>query len=226
MADRLTGKPFATRSEILAREGMVASSQPLATQAGLQILRRGGNAVDAAIAVNACLGLMEPTGCGIGGDLFVINWDAASGRLHGLNASGRSARGTSLVDVKRLIDSTGQSSLPNLGPLSVSVPGCVDGWFELNRRFGRLPMAEILAPAIHYAERGFPVSELIAHYWKNSMDARSRYPGFMETFTTDGHCPPAKGSIWRNSALAETYRRLAAGGEDVFYRGELARIMA
>lgn len=223
MADRLTGKAFATRSEVLARNGMVASSQPLATQAGLEILRQDGNAVDAAIAVNACLGLMEPTGCGIGGDLFVINWDAETGRLYGLNASGRSAAGVHLEQMREHLERSGHTQIPKLGPLAVSVPGCVDGWFALNRRFGRLPMERILAPAIRYAEEGFPVSELIAYYWEKSLAARVAFPGFCETFTVDGKRAPAKGTIWKNPALAATYRRLVEDGRDAFYDGPLAR---
>jgi gamma-glutamyltranspeptidase/glutathione hydrolase len=225
-ADRLTGKPFATRSEVLACNGMVASSQPLATQAGLEILRAGGSAVDAAIAVNACLGLMEPTGCGLGGDLFAIHWDAATARLHGLNASGRSAQGATLEDLRARLEADGLGAIPLLGPLSVSVPGCVAGWFALHERFGRLPMERVLAPAVAYAETGFPVSELIAHYWRGSIANRAPFPGFLDTFTVDGQRAPRIGEIWRNPALATTYRRIAAGGADAFYRGDLAKRMA
>lgn len=225
-ADRLTGKAFATRSEVLGMEGMVASSQPLATQAGLRILQAGGNAVDAAIGVNACLGLMEPTGCGIGGDLFVIGWDASAGGLYGLNASGPSAGGAGLEDMQAVLEEKGLSAIPTLGPLSISVPGCVAGWAELHRRYGSLPMEEILAPAIHYAEKGFPVSELIAFYWQGSLAARAACAGFRETFTVDGHRAPAKGEIWRNPALGQTYRRLLTEGLEAFYQGEMARVMA
>jgi gamma-glutamyltranspeptidase/glutathione hydrolase len=140
MADRITGEAFATRSEVFARNGMVASSQPLATQAGLDILKSGGNAYDAAIAVNACLGLMEPTGCGIGGDVFAICWDAKTKKLHGLNGSGRSARAASLQEMASALAKDGHSSIPEYGPLTVSVPGCVDGWLALNKRFGKLSM--------------------------------------------------------------------------------------
>jgi gamma-glutamyltranspeptidase/glutathione hydrolase len=225
-ADRLTGKSFATRSDVLARRGMVASSQPLATQAGVAILQQGGSAVDAAIAVNACLGLMEPTGCGIGGDLFAINWDAHSGQLYGLNASGRSARGASHADMRAALERAGEECIPVLGPLSVSVPGCVAGWFALHERFGRLPMQAVLAPAIQYAESGFPVSELIAHYWQGSIAARAGFPGFTEAFTVDGKRAPRRGEVWRNQALAATLRRIAGAGAAAFYEGELARRMA
>ena len=226
MADRLTGKPFATRSEVLARNGMVAASQPLAAQAGLEILKNGGNAVDAAIAVNACLGLMEPTGCGIGGDMFAILWDPESRRLHGINGSGRSAKGASIEDMQAAVRQAGSDSIPKSGPLSVSIPGCVDGWFTLHERFGKLSMAEILDPAIGYATDGFPVSQVIAHYWKRAADLLADFPGFRQTFMVDGQRAPAEGELWRNPALANTYRILAGEGRAAFYQGELARVMA
>ena len=205
---------------------MVASSQPLATQAGLRILESGGNAVDAAIAVNACLGLMEPTGCGIGGDLFAIGWDAAGSGIYGLNASGPSARGAGLGDILCVLEGSGERAIPNLGPLSVSLPGCVAGWNALHARYGCLSLEEILQPAIAYAENGFPVSELIAFYWKASLPAREGFSGFAETFTLNGKRAPAKGETWRNRALAETYRQLAGEGAGIFYRGKIARTMA
>lgn len=226
MADRITGKSFATRSEVLAPHAMVASSKPLATQAGLHVLRDGGSAVDAAIAVNACLGLMEPTGCGIGGDLFAICWDAETRSLHGLNGSGRSARGASLEDMRAALKRMGVEDIPMMGPLAVSVPGCVDGWFTLHQRFGKLPIERVLAPAIEYAESGFPVSEVIAFYWHNSIEPRAAFPGFLETFTVDGKRAPRHGEIWRNPTLASTYSLLAREGRDGFYSGRLAREMA
>lgn len=224
-ADRITGKAFATRSEVLATSGMVATSQPLATQVGVEILKQGGNAVDAAIAVNAALGLMEPTGSGIGGDLFAIYYEAKTGELHGLNGSGRTAKGATLEDLKSRLKKSGKEKIPTLGPLSVSVPGCVDGWFRLHDRFGKLSMAQVLAPAIRYAEEGFPVSELISFYWKLSVQSRAEYAGFTETFTLDGERGPETGEIWKNPALAETYRKLAKDGRDAFYKGELAQTM-
>lgn len=217
-ADRVTGQPFATRSEVIAPHAMAATSQPLATQIALEILRQGGSAVDAAIAANAALGLMEPTGCGIGGDLFAIVWDPGTRRLHGLNASGRSPRALGLEEFRK----RGLTSIPPFGVLPVSVPGCVDGWFELHAKFGRLPMDQVLAPAIRYAREGFPVSELIAHYWQLGVAARADQPFFLETFTRDGHTP-AKGELWTNEALARTYETLARDGRDAFYRGDLAR---
>ena len=219
-ADRVTGAVFATRSEVIAPHGMAATSHPLATQIALDILRRGGSAVDAAIAANAALGLMEPTGNGIGGDLFAIVWDVGSGKLHGLNASGRSPRGLSL---EWFIDN-GYASIPSFGPLPVSVPGAVDGWFELHGKFGRLPMREILQPAIDYARNGHPVHETIQHYWARSVDRLSEYPGFVEQMTIGGRAPRT-GELWKNPNLANTLERIAKEGRDVFYRGDMARVI-
>ncbi|MBT8143398.1 MAG: gamma-glutamyltransferase [Gammaproteobacteria bacterium] len=219
--DRLTGASFATRSEVIAPRAMAATSQPLATQVALQIMREGGNAIDAAIAANAALGLMEPTGCGIGGDLYAIVWDAKSKKLYGLNASGRSPQSLTL---KYFIDNN-YDSIPSHGPLPVSVPGAVDGWFELHDRFGSKPMKTILAPAIEYAREGFPVSELIAYYWDRSVPRLSAYPRFSEVFAPDGRAP-RKGEMFRNPALANTYETLARDGRDAFYKGRIARTIA
>ncbi|MDH3546155.1 MAG: gamma-glutamyltransferase [Gammaproteobacteria bacterium] len=216
--DRITGRSFASRSEIIAPHGMVATSQPLATQIGLEILKAGGSAVDAAIAANAALGLMEPTGCGIGGDLFAIVWDAEDEKLLGLNASGRAP---ALMTIE-YFEERGLDAIPDFGPLSVSVPGAVDGWFELHRRFGRLPMQEVLAPAIEYARNGFPVSQTIAHAMAGDAETLATYPGFAETYMADGRTP-SKGEMFRNPRLAATYEMLAAHGRDVFYAGEIAR---
>ena len=217
--DRITGKPFATRSEVIARNGMAATSQPLATQVAIDILKAGGSAVDAAIAANATLGLMEPTGNGMGGDLFAIVWIEKEKKLYGLNASGRSPKSLTLEKLKEELK--GKKSIPSLGPLPVSVPGCVDGWFELHGRFGKLSMAENLAPAIGYAKDGFPVSELIAYYWNRSAFLK-RYPGFEATFLRDGKAP-AKGEIFRNPMLASTLEKLAENGRDEFYKGSIAK---
>lgn len=216
--DRVTGHAFATRSEVLARHAMAATSHPLATQAALEVMRAGGNAIDAAIAANAVLGLVEPTGNGIGGDLFAIVWDAKSKKLHGLNASGRSPRGLTA----EWFAQHGHESIPARGPLPVSVPGTVDGWFELHARFGTLPMAQILAPAIRYAREGFPVTELVAYYWDLSVPVLEKWPGFREQMTIEGRAP-RKGEIWRNENLARTLERIAEEGRDAFYRGEIAR---
>ncbi|MFP4064628.1 MAG: gamma-glutamyltransferase [Bacteroidales bacterium] len=219
--DRITGHNFATRSEVIAKNGMAATSHPLATQVALDILKQGGSAVDAAIAANATLGLMEPTGCGIGGDLFAIIWDAESEQLHGLNASGRSPRN---LEIDYFLDND-YNMIPSRGPLPVSVPGAVDGWFELHGKFGRLEMTDILDPAIQYARDGFPVTELIAYYLQRTAPVLSRFPNFEETYMPDGSMPE-KGEIFRNPYLANTYETLAEAGRDAFYRGEIAHIIA
>ena len=219
--DRITGKKFATRSEVVARNGMAATSQPLATQVAIDILKQGGNAVDAAIAANATLGLMEPTGNGIGGDLFAIVWIQADEKLYGLNASGRSPKSLSLEKLKSLLGD--RETIPPHGPLPVSVPGCVDGWFELHGRFGKLPMDQVLQPAITYCREGFPVSELIAYYWQRSRSL-GRFPGFKETFLPGGKAPK-KGEIFRNPYLADTLEKIAKSGRDVFYKGEIAKVI-
>ncbi len=218
--DRITGLPFATRSEVIAQNGMACTSQPLATQVALDILKSGGNAIDAAIAANAALGLMEPTGNGIGGDLFAIVWDAKTQKLYGLNASGRSPYELTLDYFKE----NGFEKIPSHGALSVSVPGCVDGWFELHNKFGKLSMNEILTPAIDYARNGFPVSELIAYYWERNARILQKYPGFEEIFMPGGKAP-AKGEIFKNPYLANTLEQIAHEGRDVFYKGEMAQKM-
>ena len=217
--DRITGRNFATRSEVIASNGMAATSQPLATQVALDVLKAGGSAVDAAIAANATLGLMEPTGNGIGGDLFAIVWINSEKKLYGLNASGRSPMSLTFDQLKKELGD--RSAIPALGPLPVSVPGCVDGWFELHAKFGKLPMTQVLQPAIDYCHQGFPVSELIAYYWGRSRFL-ARYPGFRETFLPGGKAP-AKGEIFKNPMLGRTLEMIAEGGRDVFYKGEIAK---
>lgn len=216
--DRITGKNFATRSEVIAQNGMAATSHPLATQVAIDILKAGGNAVDAAIAANATLGLMEPTGCGIGGDLFAIVWDAKTEKLYGLNASGRSPYNLKLSYFKE----NGYDKIPAFGPLPVSVPGCVDGWFELHARFGSKSMERILEPAISYAKRGFPLSEIIAYSLKKDVEFLAKYPGIKEVFMPNGKVP-AKGEIFKNPALAKTYQSIAKKGRDEFYKGAIAK---
>ena len=218
--DRITGKIFATRSEVIATHGMAATSQPLATQVAIDILKKGGNAIDAAIAANATLALMEPTGCGLGGDLFAIVWSSKDQRLYGLNASGRSPQGLTLDELVRLEI----ENIPAKGPLPVSVPGAVDGWFELHSRFGKLPMSDLLAPAIDYAREGFPVSEIIGFGWTGAEEAFAEYPNFVETFLPGGKAP-AVGEVFKNPDLAATLAKLAKSGREVFYRGEIARII-
>ena len=220
-ADRVTGETFALRSPVLATQAMAATSQPLATQVALDIMQQGGNAIDAAVAANAVLGLVEPTGNGIGGDLYAIVWDAKTKKLYGLNASGRSPKSLT----RDWFIENGHSKIPSHGPLPVSVPGAVDGWFMLHDRFGKLDMADNLAPAIKYAEDGFPVSQLIAYYWNRSVPLWSKWPGFKDQFTIDGNAPK-HGEIWKNSNLANTLKAIAKGGRDEFYKGDTAKKIA
>lgn len=219
--DRITGEMFASRSEVIAQNGMVATSQPLATQVGLDVLKRGGNAIDAAIAANAMLGLVEPTGSGIGGDLYAIVWVAEEKKLYGLNASGRSPKALT----KEEFVARGLTSIPSFGPLPVSVPGAVDGWFMLHDKFGTLPMTAVLTPAIEYAKNGFPVSEVIAHYWQMNVDRIGHYDGFADIFMPNGRAP-RKGDVFKNPALAATYEKIATGGRDAFYKGDIARTIS
>lgn len=207
----------ALRSNVMARNGMVAAAHPLASQAGLDMLKAGGNAIDAAIAANAVMTLADPGNNGIGGDLFALVWIEEQGRLYGLNASGRSPMGLPADTVR----ARSGRQLPLTGQLTVSVPGCVDGWFKLHERFGALGMDRLLEPTISYAREGIPLTEWIAHYW-NAPGAARNDPWFMETFMPWGRSPRA-GELFTNPRLAQTYERLAAGGRDVFYRGEIAR---
>jgi gamma-glutamyltranspeptidase/glutathione hydrolase len=216
--DRVTGRAHASRSEVIAPHAMAATSQPLATQIALDILRAGGSAVDAAIAANAAIGLMEPTGSGIGGDLFAIVWDAENKELVGLNASGKAPQSMTLEYFQK----NGIDKIPSFGPLPVSVPGAVDGWFELHNRYGRLPIKEVLAPAIAYARDGFPVSEVIAHYFQINKARIGHYPGFKETFMPNGDVPH-KGEMFKNPRLARTYELIADKGRDEFYKGSIAK---
>lgn len=217
-ADRVTGAGFATRSEVMAPHAMAATSHPLATQIAVDVLKDGGSAVDAAIAANAALGLMEPTGNGIGGDLFAIVWDPKSKRLHGYNGSGRSPNALTLEEFER----RGLTDIPAHGPLPVTVPGTVDAWFALHAKFGRRTMAQNLAPAVAYARNGHPVHEVIAYYWGRSVPTLSKWPGFREQFTIDGRAP-RKGETWRNPNLARTLETIGREGRDAFYKGAIAR---
>ena len=219
--DRITGEPFSTRSEVIASNGMVATSHPLATQVGIDILKKGGNAIDAAIAANAAIGLMEPTGNGIGGDLFAIIWIEKEKKLYGLNASGRSPSSLDLDFFK----TNNYSSIPAYGPLPVSVPGCVDGWFELNERFGSMKMNSILKPAIEYAENGFPVTELVSYYMELASNNFYNYPNFKETYFING-APPEKGELFKNLDLANTLKIISNEGRKGFYEGEIANIIS
>jgi gamma-glutamyltranspeptidase / glutathione hydrolase len=217
--DRYFGPAWATRSPAIARNGMAATSHPIATQVAVDVLKRGGSAVDAAIAANAVIGFLEPTGNGIGGDLFALVWSAEEVRLHGLNASGRSPAGLSLEAMREAVG--GAETIPLLGPLPVTVPGAVDGWWELHRRFGRLPWAEVLAPAIRYAREGAPVPPYIAGLWQRAVRMADQ-PGFADTFLPGGRAPRT-GEVFRNPDLARTLELIARDGRDAFYRGDVAR---
>ncbi|HUX96472.1 MAG TPA: gamma-glutamyltransferase [Bacteroidales bacterium] len=216
--DRVTGHDFATRSEVIARNGMAATSHPLATQAALDILKKGGTAIDAAIAADAVLGVVEPTGSGIGGDIFAIIWSAEKGKLYGLNGSGRSPRSLKLEYFRE----NGYEFIPSYGPLPVSVPGCVDGWFEMLGMFGKLPIKDILQPAISYARDGFPVTEVIAYYLGRNTAALKEYPNIREVYMPGGKSPE-KGEIFKNPLLANTLEKIVKGGRNEFYRGSIAR---
>ncbi len=217
--DRVTGRNFATRSEILAQNGMAATSQPLATQAALDILKKGGTAMDAAIAANAMLGLVEPHACGIGGDVFAVVWDAKEKKLYGFNGSGRAPESLTMEVYKE----KGLKYAPFLGPLPITVPGTIDGWFKMHEKFGKLSMQEILQPAIDYGNNGFPVSEVIAWQMNDDWPRMQDIPGFRETYMPNGKSTPIKGEVFKNPDLARTYDLIAKGGSDAFYKGEIAK---
>tara|TARA_Y100000766_G_scaffold163931_1_gene141039 strand:+ start:73 stop:1758 length:1686 start_codon:yes stop_codon:yes gene_type:complete len=219
--DRITGEKFASRSEVIGENGMVATSHPLATQIGLDILKQGGTAVDAAIAANIALGLMEPTGNGIGGDLFAIVWDAKTKKLHGLNASGPAPKNLSI----EYFEQQGLKKIPSYGPLPVTVPGAVDGWVKLHEKFGKLKFASLFEPTIKYAEKGFPVTETIAYYLDRSQKRFEHYPNFNEIWVKNGKMPQ-KGEIFKNPQLANTLRTIAEKGRAGFYEGKIAKTMA
>ncbi|MFO0891489.1 MAG: gamma-glutamyltransferase [Isosphaeraceae bacterium] len=220
-ADRPSGPLHKTRSAVMARNGMAATSQPLATAAAIRVLQKGGNAVDAAIAASAVLGVVEPMSCGIGGDLFAIVWDARTKKLHGLNASGRAPAAATIEFFRE----RGLREIPISGPLSWSVPGCVDGWDELRRKFGTRSWGELLEPAIAYAEDGFPVSEIIAADWKASSPALRAIPTSAACYLP-GDRAPAAGDVYRNPGLAKSLRAIVKEGRDAYYRGALAEAMA
>ncbi len=207
-----------SRSEVIAPHGMVAASHPLAAQVGLEILKAGGNAIDAAVAVNAVLGLMEPHMNGVGGDLFAIVWDAESEQLHGLNATGRAPYEINREALVR----QGIERMPGTGPVTWTVPGAVDGWDKLLNRFGTMTFSDVLAPAIAYARNGFPVSEIIQGQWASSERTLAEWPDSAKTYLPNGR-PPRVGDVFTNIGLARTYEAIARGGRDAFYRGDIAR---
>ena len=240
--DRYSGASWVTRSPVLAQHGMVASEQPLASEAAVEILKHGGSAVDAAIAANAMIGLMQPVLNGIGGDLFAIVYDPKTHKLYGYNGSGRSARGRDLAKMTAEVEAAYKRAsmpavrhIPSVGSLSVTVPGTVDAWFALHQRFGRLPMSQNLAPAIHYATIGFPVTQLVAKYWKRGMQNFEEKKGLIEELDNARHTyliadargghTPAEGEIFKNADLAHTLTLLARDGRDAFYKGTIAHTM-
>ncbi len=216
--DRPSGPIGQSRSVVMASNGMACTSDPRATQAALHVLSKGGSAVDAAIAANAVLGVVEPMSCGMGGDLYAIVWEAKTGQIHGLNASGRSP-----MKINRdVFAARDLKQIPLQGPLSWSVPGCVAGWLDLHSKFGILPVADILAPAIRLADDGFPVSPVIGGFWAKADQNFAKWSDSQRTFLLEGKRPPRAGDLFRNPRLAESYRKVANGGADVFYRGPIA----
>jgi gamma-glutamyltranspeptidase/glutathione hydrolase len=230
--DRVSGQIWASRSPVVAPHGAAATAHPLATQIAIDVLKKGGSAVDAAIAANAALGLLEPVSNGMGGDLFAIVWDPKTKKLYGYNGSGRSAKGLSLAELRKVAAAKGNPEhIPSYGVASVTVPGTVDAWFALHERFGKLPMKDLLAPAIQYAEEGAPVPQTIAAYYAGSQRAleRAYKNGVLEeidnarkTWWPEGK-PPAENSLFKNPDLARTLRLIAEGGRDEFYKGRIAR---
>ncbi|QJB68727.1 gamma-glutamyltransferase [Parasphingorhabdus halotolerans] len=222
---RPVGEPW-SRSPVYAANGMAATAHPLASQIAIDILKKGGSAVDAAIAANAALGLMEPTGNGIGGDLFAIIWDPKTQKLYGLNGSGKSPMGTSYKQFMKQLN--GSKTIPPFGPMPVTVPGTVDGWFEMHGKFGKLSMSEILAPTINYAREGHPVAPVIAYYldsnlkrFNQSVEMIGEFDNARATYFADG--APKTGEVFKNPDLANTLSKIAEGGRDAFYSGDIAR---
>ena len=219
--DRITGEKYASRSEVIGQNGMVATSHPLATQIGLDVLKQGGTAIDAAIAANIALGLMEPTGNGIGGDLFAIVWDAETQKLHGLNASGPAPND---ITIDYFVEK-GLKKIPPYGPLPVTVPGAVDGWVKLHEKFGKMEFKSLFKPTIEYAKSGFPVTETIAYYLDRSQKRFENYPNFNDVWAKNGRMPQ-KGEIFKNPQLAKTLEVIASKGRAGFYEGHIAQTMA
>lgn len=224
------GKDFASRSAVVAPNGAAATAHPLATQTAIDILRQGGTAVDAAIAANAMLGLVEPTGNGMGGDLFVLIWDPKTEKLYGLNASGRSPMGATLADMQAKADKfMDGKEIPPYGSAPVTVPGAVDGWFMLHEKFGSKPMSDILAPAISYAENGAPIPQVISYYWNlsakrfNDMHNKGMVEEIDNANETFFSPAPKEGALFKNPDLANTFKMIAEGGRDAFYKGEIAK---
>ena len=219
--DRVTGEDFASRSEVISTNGMVATSHPLATQIGLDILKNGGNAIDAAIAANIALGLMEPTGNGIGGDLFAIIWDQKTQKLYGLNASGPAPINLSIEYFKK----NNLQKIPSYGPLPVTVPGAVDGWIKMHERFGLIQFSDLFKPTIDYAREGFPITETIAYYLQLSSERFASYSNFKEVWMPNNKTL-SKGDIFKNPLLAKTLEEISKSKRKSFYEGEIAKLMS
>ena len=219
--DRLTGKDFATRSEVIATNGMAATSHPLATQTALDVLKDGGNAIDAAIAANAVLGLVEPTGCGIGGDLFAIVWIDEDKKLYGLNSSGPAPQDMTIEKLKAM----GIDKIPPFGPLPVTVPGAVAGWTALHKRFGNKSFEELFNNAIYYADNGFPITEVVGYYLQLSSERYKDYPNFKDVWMPNGEALK-KGDVFVNKDLANTYKQIAKSYGESFYKGDIAQIIS
>ncbi len=219
--DRIIGKDFATRSEVIATNGMAATSHPLATQTAIDVLKDGGNAIDAAIAANAVLGLVEPTGCGIGGDLFAIVWIDEDKKLYGLNSSGPAAQDMTIKKLKAM----GIDKIPPFGPLPVTVPGAVAGWTALHKRFGKKSFDELFTNAIYYADNGFPITEVVGYYLQLSSERYKDYPNFKDVWMPKGDALK-KGDIFINKGLANTYKEIAKSYGESFYKGDIARIIS
>ena len=216
--DRPTDKSTATRSMVIAANGMVATSQPLAAMAGLRILQQGGNAIDAAVATAAALNVVEPMSTGIGGDMFALVWIAKERKLVGLNGSGRAPSEATL----EFFQQKGFQSIPSRGPFPITVPGALDGWCTLLESYGTMSLAQVLSPAIEYAENGFPVSEIIATSWQSAAESLKEMPGFAENYLIAGRAPRV-GEVFKQKALAESFRQIARQGKQVFYGGEIGK---
>jgi len=221
--DRIVGEPFATRSPVIAKHGMVATAHPLASRIGVEVLQRGGNAMDAAIAVNAALGFLEPSGCGIGGDAFAIVWNAEEKKLYGLNASGRSPRSLTYAGMKKALAKAGaERGIPYYHGLAVTVPGAVSAWQAVHEKFGTLPMATLLDPAIRLAEEGAPLPQLIAYYFGIGARRYRDFPEWLRVYARAGGMAYSEGDVFRNPDLAKTYRLIAKRGARGFYEGPVA----
>ena len=219
--DRILGKDFATRSEVIATNGMAATSHPLATQTAIDVLKNGGNAIDAAIAANAVLGLVEPTGCGIGGDLFAIVWIEQDKKLYGLNSSGPAAQSMTIENLKAM----GIDKIPPFGPLPVTVPGAVAGWTALHKRFGKTPFDELFNNAIYYADNGFPITEVVGYYLQLSSERYKDYPNFKDVWMPNGKALK-KGDVFVNKDLSNTYKQIAKSYGESFYKGDIAQTIS